>query len=190
MEEYTINLETERLILRKFTYDDANEMFENYCKYESVAKYVTWKAHRDVDETKKYLANVVLPDYRKAYTYKWAIVLKKTNQVIGCIDVVSKDLVKKSAEIGYALSEKYWGRGLMPEAGRVVVSYLFSQGFVRVWADHNVENLKSGRVMQKIGMTKEGTFRKFGISNNGTLVDCDVYSIINESDNKNSFVSN
>lgn len=180
MEDFTKMIETERLILRKFEMSDANDMFENYCKFEEVARYVCWKAHEDVECTKKYLANVVLPEYRNNFTYRWAIVLKEINQVIGCIDVVKKDMNAKSAEIGYVLGKNFWGQGIMPEAGKAVISYLFEQGFVRIWAVHDIENPKSGRVMQKLGMQKEGTLRRYALRCDGHLSDCDIYSIIKE----------
>lgn len=178
--EYSKEMKSKRLILRKFTYDDASDMFNNYYNNVNVSRYVTWQTHKSIEDTKKYLANVVLPEYKLDNTYRWAIVLKETNAVIGCIDVVKLNLLTKSAEIGYVLGEKYWGQGIMLEAGELVVSYLFSLGFIRVWAIHDIENSKSGRVMQKLGMKKEGTLRKYALRNDGTLVDCDIYSIINE----------
>lgn len=178
--EYSKEMKSKRLILRKFTYDDASDMFNNYCNNDNVSRYVTWQTHKSIEDTKKYLANVVLPEYKLDNTYRWAIVLKETNAVIGCIDVVKLNLITKSAEIGYVLSEKYWGQGIMPEAGELVVSYLFSLGFIRVWAVHDIDNPKSGRVMQKLGMKKEGTLRKYALRSDGTLADCDIYSIINE----------
>ena len=178
MKDYSKTIETDRLILRKFNKNDVDSMYKNYCSHEKVAEYVTWNAHKNIDETKEYLEKIVLPNYEKDYTYRWAIVLKEINQVVGCIDVVNYNIDKKSAEIGYVLSDDFWGKGIMPEAGKVIIEYLFSEGFVRIWAVHSVENKKSGRVMQKIGMTHEGTLQKFAFSNKGELVDCEIYAII------------
>ena len=68
----------------------------------------------------------------------------------------------------------------MPEAGREIVKYLFEEvGFNRIAANHDKNNPKSGRVMQKIGMTYEGTLRQAGFCNRG-IVDEVFYSILKE----------
>ena len=87
-----------------------------------------------------------------------------------------------SVEIGYVLSKKYWKQGIMPEAAKVVLEYLKSLGFVRIEAKHKVENAKSGKVMQKIGMKYEGILRKANLDNKGNLCDVAVYSYINGED--------
>ena len=176
MEKITRRFETERLILRRFELTDADDMFKNYCSNENVVKFLSWNKHESVDDTKSYLENVSLPRYDEN-VYRWAIVLKETNEVIGCIDVVNFDLRKKSVELGWVLGEKYWGKGLMPEAALVIRDYLFEEGFVRLWAIHNIDNPKSGRVMLKIGMIHEGTLRKYVFNNQGCLVDVEIYAI-------------
>lgn len=180
MENKTILLETERLILRRMESTDAEDMFKNYCSNDNVSKYVCWNTHKSLEDTKTYVNNVAIPENNEEYNLKWVLVLKETNEVIGCIDAHRADLKKKSIMLGWCLSESYWGQGLMPEAGKVVRDYLFSLGFVRIWAYHNIENPKSGRVMAKIGMTHEGTLRKVDLDNKGNLIDCDYWSIIKE----------
>ena len=169
--------ETERLILRRFEISDAEDVFNNYCNNDNVTKYLSWKTHQTIDETKEYLNNVALPKYQKENSYLWAVVLKETNQVIGSIEASKVDTELKSIMFGWVLSEKYWGQGLMPESARVIRDYLFDEGFVRIWAYHNAENSKSGRVMQKIGMIHEGTLKKFSYDNKGNFIDCELYAI-------------
>ena len=176
MENKTKLFETERLFLRRFELADAEQMYNNYCSNDNVTKMLSWDTHSSLDDTKQYLEKVALPRYDEK-AYMWAVVLKETNEVIGSIDVNHYDLNKKSACLGWVLSEKYWGRGLMPEAAKVVRDYLFSEGFVRLWAYHYVGNDKSGRVMQKIGMIHEGTLHKYAYNNKGNLVDVELYAI-------------
>ena len=176
----TIRIETERLILRKFKLSDAKNMFKNYTSHDVVTEYLTWKPHKSIEDTKAYLKNIVLPDYDQIDTYRWAIELKETNEVVGCIDVVSKNDSKFRAELGWVLSDFYWGRGLMPEAAREVLKVLFDVGYIRVQALHDVNNPKSGRVMAKIGMTHEGVLKKFNFNKDGNLVDCDIWAIIKD----------
>lgn len=178
MKDYSKYIETERLILRKFVFDDYKDMFFNYASHEKVTKFLTWQTHKTFDDSIAFLNNVVLPDYEREYTYRWVIVLKETNKVIGSIDVVNKNLKTMSAELGYVLGDEYWGQGIMPEAGKAVIKYLFDEGFVRIFALHHVDNLKSGKVMQKIGMSHEGTLKKVALDKFGKHVDCEIYAIV------------
>ena len=169
--------ETDRLILRRMELSDADDMYNNYCGSDIVTEYLSWNTHASIQDTKEYLEKVVMPNYENENTYYWAIVLKETNQVIGSIEAFKIDEINKSIMLGWVLGEKFWGRGLMPEAARVIKDYLFSEGFVRIWAYHNKENLKSGRVMQKIGMLHEGTLKKYSLDNKGNFIDCELYAI-------------
>ena len=169
--------ETERLILRRMEFSDAEDMFNNYCGSDIVTEYLSWNTHASLDETKAYLENVALPKYEQDNTYLWVLVLKEINQVVGCIEASKVDLDHKSAMFGWVLGEKFWGRGLMPEAAQVIRDYLFDEGFVRLWAYHNKDNPKSGRVMQKIGMIHEGSLKKYSFDNKGNFIDCELYAI-------------
>ncbi len=179
--EYTKIFETDRVILRKATLSDTNHIFENYASREKVTEFLSWLPHKSSQDTIDYLNNVVLPDYKKQ-SYMWFIELKDNNQVIGNISVVNMNLEKKMAELGWVLSDDYWGRGIMPEVAKVILDYLKQEGFVRIEARHNVKNSKSGRVMQKIGIKYEGVLRKSSYNNKSELVDIAVYSFINGED--------
>lgn len=173
----TKTIETERLILRKFERDDAEAMFKNYTNSEKVCEFLTWQPHEKIENTIGYL-EYILPAYEKISTYRWAIVLKETNEVIGAIDVIDSVDNKLRCELGWVLGDKYWGKGYMPEAGKVVVDYLFNVGYKRIQAIHDVDNPKSGRVMEKIGMTYEGILKKYEVNNKDELTDCAMWAII------------
>lgn len=179
--EYTKLFETDRLILRKATINDAENIFNNYASRDKVTEFLSWKTHKSLKDTYEYLEKIMLPRYNEE-CYCWYLVLKENNQVIGCIDVNKFDKNKKQAELGWVLSDDYWGKGLMPEAAIVVIEYIKSLGFVRIYARHNVANLKSGRVMQKLDMKFEGILRKSDLDNKGNLVDMAIYSYINGED--------
>ena len=84
----------------------------------------------------------------------------------------------KCREIGYVLSKDCWGQGLMPEAVRAVIGFLFDRvGYGCIQARHDANNPKSGRVMQKSGMTRVGILRKAGMNNQG-LVDEVLYDML------------
>lgn len=170
-------LETARLILRPFTIDDAEAMFEAWASDDEVTKYLTWPSHKSVDGTRAYL-NYCAQQYARQDYYQWGIELKERHELIGAISVVGFMEEIESAELGWALGKRYWGNGYMPEAAARVLDLLFDEvGVNSVCAGHDTSNPKSGRVMQKIGMKFEGVLRQSGRNNQG-IVDCARYSMI------------
>ncbi len=173
----TKKLETERLILRQFKIEDYVEMYNNWACEDVVTKFLTWQTHTNQDVTKSVLADWI-PKYENKDFYNWAIELKEENRLIGNISVVSLREETLSAILGYCIGSKWWGKEIMPEAGKAVLKYLFEEvGFNRIAANHDKNNPKSGRVMQKIGMTYEGTLRSAGFCNQG-IIDDVRYSIL------------
>lgn len=173
----TKRLETERLILRQFKIEDYVEMYNNWACEDAVTKFLTWQTHTNQDVTKSVLADWI-PKYENKDFYNWAIELKEENRLIGNISVVSLREETLSAILGYCMGSKWWGKEIMPEAGKAVLKYLFEEvGFNRIAANHDKNNPNSGRVMQKIGMTYEGTLRSAGFCNQG-IIDDVRYSIL------------
>ena len=175
----TKTLETGRLVLRQFRVDDYMDMFKNWASEDAVTKYLTWPTHTNPDDTK-----MVLTDWSGKYCakdfYNWAIELKSERSVIGNISVVLYREETMSANLGWCIGTRWWGKEIMPEAGRAVLKYLFEDvGFNRIAADHDKDNPKSGRVMQKIGMSYEGTLRRAGFNNQG-IIDEVWYSILKD----------
>ena len=156
----TKTIETERLILRRYRVEDAEDMFRNWASVPEVTKFLSWPTHTSVDFTRKLLTDWV-SFYEDGKTYNWGITLKGDDRVIGNIAVVERDERTCSYEVGYCLGHAFWGRGIMPEALRAVIRYLFEgeSDLQRVYATHDLRNPKSGRVMQKAGMHFDGILR-------------------------------
>ena len=168
---------TERLILRPFTEDDAEAVFNNWASDDEVTKYLTWPTHSSVDVSREYVSYCI-QQYTKPSRYQWGIELKNTHKLIGNISVVSSIEELECMELGWVIGRAYWGNGYMPEAAAKVIDVLFDEvGANCVYAGHDVNNPKSGRVMQKIGMRFEGVLRQFGKNNQG-IVDVARYSIV------------
>lgn len=175
----TQRIETHRLVLRPFTADDADDMFSNWASDPEVTRFLTWPPHSSADVTRMIL-NGWVSRYGDGGYFQWAIEWKETGTVIGSIAVVKLEEAIESAEIGYCLGRKFWGRGIMPEALRAVMDYLFDTvGLNRITAGHDVNNPKSGRVMEKAGMRKEGILRASGINNQG-IRDVAVWAALRE----------
>lgn len=169
----TGTIETHRLILRRFMPEDAEDMFANWASDPEVTRFLTWPAHRSAEVSRAILADWI-PRYEDGGYFNWAIQWKENGRVIGNISVVRLEEHTETAEIGYCLGRAYWGRGIMPEALRAVTDYLFDTvGLNRVGANHDAENPKSGRVMEKAGMKREGLLRGYGKNNQGI---CDIVS--------------
>lgn len=143
-----LTLETERLILRPFEENDAYAMFDMWASDEEVTKFLTWNAHKSIEDTKNIL-NIWIKQYEKPERINCAIILKDNNILIGGIDVVG--YLDNVPVIGYAISRRYWNKGYVTEACRCLLYYLFSLGYEKVRIDAVRENIASNRVIQKCG---------------------------------------
>lgn len=173
-------IETERIILRKFRKEDSYDMYNNWASDDEVTKYLSWPTHSSV-ELSKNVISLWINNQSKEDFYNWAIVWKKTNEVIGSIGLVNVDNINESCEVGYCISKKFWGQGVTSEAFLALIKFAFDEvGFERITGRHHVENTASGKVMEKCGLQYEGTLRKVIKNNCGALVDCKYYSILKE----------
>ncbi len=171
---------TKRLVLRRFIPEDASDMYSNWAGDSNVTKYLMWKAHANVEVT-----NNIVNDWCESYSdrsfYHWAIIPVDFSKVIGSITVSSISETYSNCELGYCLGREFWGKGIMTEALKSILTHLFSNvGFRRIYAAHDTENEASGRVLLKAGMTPEGTLRKSRKYPEGNFFDCRIYSILKE----------
>ncbi len=172
----TNQLETERLILRKFRIDDAEDMFNNWASDPEVTKFMTWEAYKDVSDVRSYIQSCI--ENYKDEEYYWVIEFKQTKQVIGTISVVKMREDTACANIGYCIGRDYWHKGITTEAFSRVIRFLFEEvGLNRIEATHDVNNPHSGGVMKKCGLKYEGTLRQAGLNNQG-ICDMSIYSIL------------
>jgi len=175
----TVTLETERLILRQFTPEDAEVMFNNWANDAEVTKYLTWPPHSDISVSK-----AVIDSWMKLYEnlnhYSWTIVLKETDEPIGSIAAVERRDDIKMVHIGYCIGQKWWRSGYTSEALAELIRFFFEDvGVNRIESRHDPRNPNSGKVMLKCGLKYEGTMRQDDINNQGV---CDTvrYAILAE----------
>lgn len=175
----TVTIETERLVLRRFTREDTSCIFENWANDADVCRYMRWTPHKDKEETGSILKSW-LDSYKRESFYQWAITLKPKTEPIGAIALFVVNESDLCGDVGYCIGKKYWGQGIMTEALKAVLNFAFtSVGFNRIEAYHSVKNPASGRVMQKAGMTFEGMAKQKYRSIAG-FEDSSMYSIIKE----------
>ena len=175
----TVILETPRLILRPYRLEDAEAMYRNWASDEAVTEYLTWPPHESIAVTKT-LLELWTGEYAREDRYNWTLELKGLGEPVGALDVVGIQESIGEATLGWCLGSPWWGQGLMPEAAQAVLRFLFREvGFRRIAAQHDLDNPKSGRVMEKIGMRREGIRRKGGRNRRG-IVDLVCYAILAE----------
>lgn len=146
-------IETERLILRAFEPTDLEDFYE-YASVEGVGEHAGWRHHESKDETQQILNNFIQRDKT------FALVLKSNHKVIGSLgieeyhleDKLSEFFEYKGREIGFVLSKAYWGKGIMTEAVKAVIDYLFNKmDFDFLLCGYYENNLRSKRVQEKCG---------------------------------------
>lgn len=143
-------LETERLILRKWTEEDAESLFE-YAKDSEIGPAAGWPPHKSVEESRAVIKNVF--DGAECY----AICEKEKNIAIGAVELKLNghtNITKRDdeCELGYWLGQPFWGRGYMPEASRELLRRGFEDlGMTTIWCAYYDGNLKSKRVQEKLG---------------------------------------
>lgn len=173
----TKTIETERLILRRFKKEDASQIYGNYAGDPEVTKYLRWKHHESLDETKNILAKWIT-SYDDPSYYNWAIVLRETNEVIGSVGCAWMNDHTNMIHTYYCIGKNWWGGGIVTEAYKAVVRFFFEEVDAgRIEAYHEPNNPASGKVMQKCGLSYEGTLRRADYNNTG-IVDAAVYAIL------------
>lgn len=173
----TKQIETERLILRRFEMTDAQAMFDNWASDPEVTKYMTWPAHQSVE-----ISGAIIFEwashYKEDHYYQWAIVPKSLGKPIGSIAGFDLNEQVERIEVGYCIGRAWWHQGIMTEALQAVIAFFLDEvGFNRVEAFHDVRNPHSGDVMRKCGMRYEGTQRSAGRNNLG-ICDLHGYAIL------------
>lgn len=152
----TPTIETPRLVLRKITLDDTGDIFD-YGKMPEVSRFCIWETHISDEDAKAYIRSAIAK-YENNEPSDWGIFLKSENKLIGAIGFVFVSHRNMSCEVGYAISKNHWGQGITTEALKAVINHLFNDmGFHRVEARCYFENVGSYRVMEKAGMSYEGT---------------------------------
>ena len=140
-------LETDRLMLRPWVEDDAEELYK-YAKDPDVGPMAGWPVHTSVEKSREIIRSVL------SAPETYAVCLKETGKPVGSIGLHRNDLATQDDEyeLGYWLGKPYWGQGLIPEASREVLRYAFEDlGMNRIWCGYYDGNEKSRRVQVKLG---------------------------------------
>src|SRR5437660_1884731 len=112
-------IETPRLRLRLPVMADATSIFEQYAQDSAVTEYLTWRPHKQIEETHEYLRRCIA-GWDTESAFAWVLTLREDGQLLGVIEI-RIDAFK--ADLGYVLARSHWGRGFMPEAVSAVIDW-------------------------------------------------------------------
>lgn len=176
-------LETERLLLRNFELSDVESMYRNWANDPDVVRFMCYEVCESLEATQKHVTEWLEFFNNLPADSSWglfAIILKSSSELIGTIDYHESDKEIRAAEIGYQLGKTWWGNGYATEALRILIKHCFETvGLNRLWADHNLLNIASGKVLLKARMLHEGTARQCYMRK-GHIVDKVSYAILAE----------
>ncbi|MFO0808403.1 MAG: GNAT family N-acetyltransferase [Gemmataceae bacterium] len=170
-------LETDRLRLRPLTDEDAEAVFA-YASNANVTRYTVFDAHRTIDDARTFVGPMAQGHYLERVPEPLGIVLKAEATLVGSLGCHWASQPNHCMELGYAIGEPWWNRGIATEAARALLAHTFATYEVeRIQAHHMAGNEASGRVMRKLGMTHEGIHRSARL-HRGTFVDIYSYAVL------------
>lgn len=171
----TLRIETGRLFLRRFTFNDIDDIVE-LVSHPSVAR-VGNRIKASAPEVKKHIESqnsLELFELNKCFDL--GIELKREKKIIGFVGLIRKN--HRQGEVGWALHIKYRGKGYATEAARALISYGFERlGLHRIYADTSNMNLTSLKVMERLGLKREAHYREAEFQD-GRWMDILVYAIL------------
>ncbi len=151
-ETFTID----RLYLRPPQLDDADALFHGYTQDPDVTRYLVWRPHTTIAMTRAFIEGC-LHGWHNQTEWTYILANRTNHAVLGMLSLRSTGF---TTSLGYVLMRAAWGQGLMPEAAVAVVSWVLGQPEIfRFWAVCDVDNRASARVLEKIGMQREGLMR-------------------------------
>jgi RimJ/RimL family protein N-acetyltransferase len=171
-------LETARLILRPFTLADAPEV-QRLASDRAIASTILSIAHPYEDGMAERWISSHQAKWERGAQLHLAITRRADRALLGNV-LLYLTAAHRHAELGYWLGRPYWGHGYTSEAAAAMLAYAFTVlDLHRVFAEHMTRNPASGRVLQKIGMTNEGTLRQHTLKW-GVFEDVAVYGILRD----------
>ena len=169
-------LSTERLILQRLRYEDAEEIFYTYASKKEATKFMSWPTHQSLTDTRLYL-QYATHAWSIGTDYSFSVRLKDSNRLIGAFGTLNDD---GKLQFGYIFSPTQWGMGYATE----VCSYMMpllkkQQGIIRIQTFVDIENAASAKVLVKSGLVEEAVIKDFfAFVNQGSVMkDCILFKL-------------
>ncbi|CAH8318743.1 unnamed protein product [Eruca vesicaria subsp. sativa] len=171
-----ITMGSPKIFLRPFNLSDAGDVLK-WAGDDDVTRYLRWDSIKTVEEAQQHILQKAIP-----YTWRRSVSLVDNGRSIGYVSI-KPDSGDGScrANLGYAVSKEFWGRGIATVAVRMAVDQAL-EAFpvvVRIQAVVEVENIASQKVLEKVGFEKEGLLKKYGCCK-GVVRDMFLYSFVKD----------
>jgi ribosomal-protein-alanine N-acetyltransferase len=159
-----IIIETERLVLRPLTLEDAETVYYGWTGDAEVSAYVNWLPHHSLDEAIEWIKKVEWKrdengNIEPNDNYIWGFAPKDTGELLGSGGLVWRN-ERQAYQMNYNIMKKHWGHGYTTEAMRAILRFAAENlGVTQVVGGHAKENPASGRVLEKLGFV----YQKDGI---------------------------
>lgn len=178
----TEEIATDRLLLRRFAYEDAKSMLSNWAGDDCIQHMYGEPSYKTIDAVRN-LLHKYIEGYNDDYYFRWAVIEKESGECIGQIAYFLVDGNNHFGEIEYCIGTAFQGRGYASEATRAVIDYGFDKiGFHKVQICVRPSNITSRRVIEKCGFIYEGTLRDYFYID-GKYEDRMYFSIIRKDSN-------
>ncbi len=152
-------LETPRLLLRGPRLSDAGAIFTGYAADPEVTRHLSWPRHERLEQTRSFLQTILERRRQDPERWPWVLVRREDKALLGMVELRRRGT---RGEVGYVLRRRDWGRGYMTEALQAVLQWGFaSPDLWRVQAQCHPANRASARVLEKVGMRREGRLRRY-----------------------------
>ena len=172
---YPAVMETVRFVLRRTSAEDAEGIFSGWATDAEVVRYLGWRAHRDIGETRAFLARCER-QWEEGVGFPMIILRRGDDRLP--LGMVHPERRGDVVSVGFVLRREVWGQGCATEVLRAVAGRALAEGgVVRVEAFCDVENRASARVMEKAGFVREGVRHAFFVHPNisGKPRDCVMF---------------
>ncbi len=165
-------LRTRRLVLRPFEPNDVEDVLA-YANDPEWSRFLSVPRPYSIEDAREFVDRSVSIDWQE----EPAFAIEYDGAVVGGIGF-HIDSPNSRGMLAYSIARAYWNQGLMTEAAAAVVDWGFDQlGLAKIYSFADVENVGSWRVMEKVGMTREGTLRSHGLLR-GVRQDFHSYGIL------------
>ena len=170
-------LETPRLALRDLRDSDFERVYA-YATDNEVVRYLDWGPN-SVEDTTRFLTLARKARESSPRTaYHLAIALRTDDRAVGGCRIEIRDAATEAGDLGYVLDRAHWGHGYATEAGRALLAFGFEGlGLHRIWTRCDIRNIASARVLEKLGMRREGLLRH-DVRRKGEWHDSYLYAIL------------
>lgn len=169
-------IETERLLLQRLKYEDAEEIFYTYASKPEATRYVAWPTHQSIHDTRAFLKYAVNA-WQSGIDYSFSIRDKKSFRLVGGLGLINDD---GKIQFGYILGPLHWGNGIATEACIKVTNLLRQlSGIYRIGTFVDADNIASSKVLLKAGLKEEARLEKWFkfVNQNNQPKDCILYKL-------------